>query len=578
MTPRPPHASPLRFLVWAAIALVAASRLIHLDADPAGVVGGEFLTDEGWYALNARNHALFGRWILDQHNVALVLCPLHTFALRTSYALFGVDLWSTRLPGALASALTIGLVALRLRRHPVAAALVAVQPVLYALSRTAFCESLQLLFVAAVWFFASAERPTWRSWSLAGASAALAVLVKASALYAPVLALAAPFVLAGRPVPRRAARAALCVALGGCLVALLFAPFELGYLEVLRTEAAREGSAVAGPPRALAFPLLLGLDWNAGDLRVRPELLAATVVFLFAAGLLLTRQLLAEASFSTLDADRPAARVAAAWFLLSLAVLCTRAHPPLQERYWANLLPPLAILAGLGASPRGAALRTRWTPALGIVSSLALALPAALVVRALATWALEASGAARAYSARTHVALALSALAAVTWVLVRAKVPQRLARSSHDLRPILAGLCVVGALADLAPVALATYTVRDAARDLTRSPVVRVLAGPFANTLSLETPYRAFVVRDLASMGMGTGWINRDWAALGATDWVGDVPPGGTGGREPPPPGAVLTSRTDVWPDAAGHPRTTMFLSALPASSLRPRSTPVRTP
>jgi hypothetical protein len=91
--------------------------------------------------------------------------------------------------------------------------------------------------------------------------------------------------------------------------------------------------------------------------------------------------------------------------------------------------------------------------------------------------------------------------------------------------------------------------------------------GNAANSFSLETPYRAFVRRDLAAVSMGTGWVNGDWRALGATHgltdrWVGQD-------REPQAPidGAVLESTFDVWPDASGHARRVVHLWRLPETS-----------
>ncbi len=213
---------PVRWGMWGLgllTFLFAFARLVRLDADPSGMLSTAFLTDEGWYSQAARNHAVFGQWSLDEHNVALVLCPLHTFLLRLSYALFGVSFWSTRIVGAFASVMTVGLVAWCLRARPkvatLAAAIVATQPVLFGLSRVAFCENSQLFFVTLTWVAASDQRRRRSSWVLAGAAAALAVVVKGSALYAIALAMVAPFLSTTREGWRRNLREAAWVAVGG---------------------------------------------------------------------------------------------------------------------------------------------------------------------------------------------------------------------------------------------------------------------------------------------------------------------------------------------------------------------------
>src|SRR5215471_8008626 len=55
----------------ALIVILAASvllRLIHLDADPPALMSRDFITDEGWWAHNARNAFFYGHWLIDDHN------------------------------------------------------------------------------------------------------------------------------------------------------------------------------------------------------------------------------------------------------------------------------------------------------------------------------------------------------------------------------------------------------------------------------------------------------------------------------------------------------------------------------
>ena len=337
-------------ILWAIAATVVVARFLWLDSDPSGFLGPDFLTDEGWYSQNARSHYLFGQWVMDDHNVALVLCPLHTLALRASYAVFGVSFWSTRVVGAVASALTVAVVGRGLRRNPLAAALatalVASQPILFALSRVAFAESLQLLFVTLVWFLGSAERPTARSWMLTGIAAGLAITTKASAPYAPVLALAAPWLTREEHRGRRWEADTVWVLAGGGLVLLGLVAFESGFTAQFLAETGREGSVAGFPGRGIYLPFLVGLTEAGGNhpgfwVGVFPLLAVATVL---AGRLLLTQPVGGHADGR--------ARLAVAWIGLSLLAFASRRAPPLAERYWANLLVPLAIVLALGGERR----------------------------------------------------------------------------------------------------------------------------------------------------------------------------------------------------------------------------------
>jgi len=551
----------LLLLLAAAFALL---RLAWLGADP-GYLVADVLTDEGWYALNARNHVLFGSWVWDEHNVALVLCPLHTLALRASYALSGVSFASSRLPGALAAALTVGLVAWRLRRQPaaaaLAAALVATQPVLFSLSRAALAESLQLLFVTLTWALASAERPRRLTWLLAGAAAGLALASKATALYAPALALAAPFLVAPAGQRGRAIAGAAWAAAGGLLVALPTVAFEWPHLGLLARELVQEGAAAGFSPRGSTLLFLVGLVWSEegpAPVVAHPAFWAGLFPLLALAGAAGGRALVTRPATAAAGSG---SRLALAWTALAAASLSFRATPALAERYWANLLVPLSCLAALACGPRGEREEGfRWR---AWAAALLLAVGPALLLRSAV---LAARGQALARLAEPLLALAaLAALGAglAALLLHASGLAQGLARARLPWRALAAAVALVGAAASAASVLPATFTIRDTARALGREPPPRVLAGDVANSYALETPFRAFVTRDLSTMGMGRGWVNGDWRALGATHWLVDRP-----AAEPPPaapvPGAVLESTHLVWPDRSGAARRKLYVFALP--------------
>jgi 4-amino-4-deoxy-L-arabinose transferase-like glycosyltransferase len=556
-------------LLAAAFALL---RLLYLDADPSGLLSVAFLTDEGWYSQAARNHAVFGRFILDEHNVALVLCPLHTLLLRLSYALFGVSFWSTRVVGALASALTVGLVAWRLRSRPavaaMAAALVATQPILFGLSRAAFCESLQLFFVALTWVAAADERRRRGAWVLAGAASGLAVVAKGSALYAPILALAAPLLTPGRGSLRSQLREVAWVVAGGLLVAVPFLLFEWPVLDVLRLESSRETTMLGLPPRGIWPLLLLGLTEDAAR-SLHPAFWAGLFPLLIVAGFVLSRRL---ASGEAPAPVTPAARLAAVWLALSLGLAsleldCARA---LDERYWMNLLVPLACLTATGVLPPSGVATLRWRR---WAAAMVLGGVALIATRQVMVFAVSQKILAGHLHRAPFLLLEVAIAGLTTLASLRLRVPERLLHLTRPWPVVIAAAALSSALVSAGIVAMPTYTLRDTARALTADGVPKVLTGDTANSLSLETSYRAFVRRDLALMHLGRGWINQDWRALGATHWVTDRPTE-AGPPERPVPDAVLLSAYPTWPNRRGQPRRTVYVFALPTMgvALAPRS------
>ena len=154
----PPRPSLLRrrrhdLLALALVLLVALlPRIVELGADPPARVLGAFLSDEGWWAQNARQRVLFGEWVMDEHNPALFAAPAYTAALTLTYQLAGLGLAQTRLLSALAGALACGVFYLGLRavmptrRALPPALLLALGGFGILLSRMALVETLQLAF------------------------------------------------------------------------------------------------------------------------------------------------------------------------------------------------------------------------------------------------------------------------------------------------------------------------------------------------------------------------------------------------------------------------------------------------
>ena len=147
-----------------------------------------------------------------------------------------------------------------------------------------------------------------------------------------------------------------------------------------------------------------------------------------------------------------------------------------------------------------------------------------------------------------------------TW----AKLPQWLARSPFPWTAVATAVAVGSAVASVSTLVVPTFTIRDTSRALAEPGVSKVLTGDVGNTFSLETPYRAFVCRDLAQLGLGTGWVNGDWRAMGATHWIATGPPDQEARSARPVPGAEIESTWKVWPDVTGNSRFSIHVYRLP--------------
>lgn len=188
-------ARPERPRVWRAgavtaiVVVAAVLRGVYPLADPPSHAPvGVVWHDEGAWAHNARNHALFGRWVLDDWN-PLFITPVLTGLERLSYAAFGVGLWQTRLVSEVMGvlsvlAMTAGM--MRLAGPPagaMAGALLATNYVYVMYGRAAVMEGTMVAWLVVAWwcYVRAGERPAW---GLGAALAAmLAFFTKASAVF-----------------------------------------------------------------------------------------------------------------------------------------------------------------------------------------------------------------------------------------------------------------------------------------------------------------------------------------------------------------------------------------------------------
>ena len=179
------HFKDLKLIVVPIIFLVAVFlRLAFLDADPPSTVDLQFISDEGWWVHNARNKLLFDTWIMDDFNQSLLASPPFCIATYSAYSLFGVGFGASRLVPVICGLLTLLLFSGILHAHmpsknaALATFLFGCNFAYTSMNRTAYVESMALMFLFLSWWLI--DRLSHRVWAvfLAGMSFALSVLTK----------------------------------------------------------------------------------------------------------------------------------------------------------------------------------------------------------------------------------------------------------------------------------------------------------------------------------------------------------------------------------------------------------------
>lgn len=171
------------------LVLAAALRVLALDADPPPSMSPDFVSDEAWWAHNARNRALFGKWVLDDFNQGIFAAPVHTALARLSFAAGGVSLKQTRLVSALSGLGTIGLAGLMLWRAlgfwsgMAGMVILTFDYLMLSYDRTGFVEPVPALLMTLAATLTLGPREHLISLFLAGVVAVLALFAKANAVF-----------------------------------------------------------------------------------------------------------------------------------------------------------------------------------------------------------------------------------------------------------------------------------------------------------------------------------------------------------------------------------------------------------
>jgi len=176
-----------------AICLILAGalllRLINLDADPSALISRDVITDEGWWAHNARNAMFYGEWRIDEYNLGLYSAYVYNLLLYFTFKLFGISFTTLRILSALTGWLTVILVFVLVRREICtraalfASALLGFSNLHILYSRTGFTESVMVFFLAVTLWLWSLRRAHALFALIAGVSLGLMVVTKITAIY-----------------------------------------------------------------------------------------------------------------------------------------------------------------------------------------------------------------------------------------------------------------------------------------------------------------------------------------------------------------------------------------------------------
>lgn len=334
-------------LVGALVAIVLLGSQLAADPVPGFTFSQGPFTDEGWIVMGGRNAALLGTWATDELHLYLVQLP-YNLAVFVVFELFGVGIIQARLVGLACAVLAVALLAAIAARRlgPLPGALAGVglaTSTLYLYyGRLALLEAMVSLFLvtgfALLLAFPGRLRPLVTV--AAGASLALAVGAKASALFAAagiVLGWLAPQVGSSR------ARIGAALVIGTVTVA------GLGWLVLVARPYSEQVAIVFRFWAAQPLPSGLGELWQRigiylhtsygsdGAIRAAAPLLAGGAI----------GTALAALRWRRLDTERRVLIGAAiGWFVLGAAILLVIPYRP--NRYVVPLLPPLALLSAVG--------------------------------------------------------------------------------------------------------------------------------------------------------------------------------------------------------------------------------------
>ncbi len=341
--------SGVGFLAIAVTLLALALLLPRLDADPTlGVTWSSSpFTDEGWSVMGARNAILLGRWTTDEWQLVITQLPLNAVAFGV-FSAFGVGIVQARIVSVVCSAVTVGLIAWLVGRRVgrsaglIAAAVLATSPLFIYYGRLAILEPMVITALVATGclLLAARSRSSWRVGILVGLAGAVAIGTKVSAAAPLIGILAGATVIPGSGRQALARRSVIAIAvMVGLGLAWALAVMASG-ISIPAAIRPWPETGISLDPATILLRVFQFFAWDYDQ----------ALVYGFLIGILGLVGLVAVAQdWRRLDErQQRVAGMAVGWIVVGLGVLLISSYRP--NRYLVAMLPPFAILAGMGLS------------------------------------------------------------------------------------------------------------------------------------------------------------------------------------------------------------------------------------
>lgn len=568
-----------RLLLAGLLVVVVALRVVALGADPMPELDAGFISDSGTWWKNAKQHLMWGQWIMDDGNFGLLTAPVHTLAVRGVFALFGIGYPQGFLLSAISGVVSVLLVYAIVRREHgaraalMAAAFVGIDVLMVTYDRGAYPEPFQLmLMLAAVGAVLSSRDRPWLA-ALGGVAVAAVLLSKPPGLVlAPIAATAwSALWLADRLSERRPDRPAQ-FQLKGMLIYAITGAVILGVVGIvfLRPYAhdvwlhfqqqMSDGKALGGrvTDRVLLFGTPLGFRLN-NFFRYEWYLLVVAAAF--------------GAARIARVIRRPVTAIELAswiWVLLGLGVMGLQTYQ--QDRRFLFLVPPLAMLSAIALTTTVEIGSSEWrTPrarrlATGGAAGV-LALVALYYVIPFGAWKMIGVGArlGRTWNYGEAGGLLLSAMI-VGAMLVAAWWAPTLRWRGNVTMQLLVGIVPLGlVLARIVPeLRTRGYGLRDTSHAIARitegwSDADRVAVGWTAGSVTLDA--RVFPASNEVK---GLRAAERFTPQLEIYSTSGKPLQPRKFWATPGRPQKVVCAQLPAWNDAAGTPRLTVHILVEP--------------
>ena len=206
------------------IVLLALSRFLFPEADPAWWKSTDDIHDEAWWAENVRRMLLGEPWPGDVFARAWAVGPLTAVWHWMSFKLFGINYFSLRLVAIIPSTLSILIILFKKlpgfteNKRYQAAVLLAVIPAFWSLSRIGHIEAMLSMFLLLIVYLSYSTNRN--HWFLIGFLMLLGILFKFSFVYF-ICALFTWFLFRGLRL-KNIFRALSVIVIGGCISYVIY--------------------------------------------------------------------------------------------------------------------------------------------------------------------------------------------------------------------------------------------------------------------------------------------------------------------------------------------------------------------